>query len=361
MEKKELVGIAGALLLIVCAIFCNSVSAITVDDYEIVDIAVTISSQFTLDVKPYDITFSATAPGGTASTFTDDISGVSGQSKLQIRNIGSTNITSIWVNASSPGTSMTDSPFGSGAADNYDPANMFAMTKIDPNATHSPASTDYFFPNRREYAQAVFDEDGNLQEGQVIPFLNASAVAAYDNMSYGRFHFGDQEWFWSVVQTSAPAGGDCSTASTDFIITKEAHNATDIGDVDIYKAAAGSSACQNADNCQIFDLSADGEVKLTGGNTPSEINGYNIVVSDDCQYVDFIYWNAPEVNIIANYFLDGDGTDDITAYGGKNWDRLTPGEELSTHVLLKIPLGTVSGSISGGASGAKVTFLASTS
>jgi hypothetical protein len=372
-EKK----IAGILVLTLCIasvfamsyIFGENVEA-TTDDEE-VQIAVSIADLFQLDVKPYDIIFNSVRPGETSNVFTDTITGVTGQSKIQLRNVGSLDITKIWVNATSPGDGMASSPFGSGDSARYDPANMFALTRLDENGTVVPDADEYFFPNRREYAQSFYDQDGDLIKGQVIPYLNITETVTHHNMTIGRFHFADKEWFWSLVKTSAGTPG-CNNTNTRFVMSRLPHTTTAMGDVGI-----NYPDCIDGGTCVAWQLEAGGFRSLVqstslqgdgttspGPNTvPSEFVNYGIKADHSCEHVDFIYWNRASSTggtEHARYLLDSaETTTGPQSFQGNHLTEFKPGSELTTHVQLKIPYGTIAGAISGGGTGGLVYFIAS--
>ncbi|MFB6217434.1 MAG: hypothetical protein ABEJ72_10815, partial [Candidatus Aenigmatarchaeota archaeon] len=86
-----------ALAVIATAIaFSTTAVAQTVDDSEGGTFSVSISKELQLDVSPNSMSYSQVDPG--SANYTSD----SGYSGIEIENIGSQNITNMWVGASAP-------------------------------------------------------------------------------------------------------------------------------------------------------------------------------------------------------------------------------------------------------------------
>lgn len=178
------------------------------------EVNVTVAQETAVDLDPRYLNYSATGltPG---STETRDDSNVSA---LQIENVGSENITDVWMESSEP----SSDPFGTGAASNYDAANFMQIylnsTIISDEFSSLDGSlSDYrdkpVFINRRDYA-----------ENRDLSYIFVDGEDAWE---YGRFRAGEEEYFWAVENTST-----VGTDSPTFKVGATAHTQEQTGTTD---------------------------------------------------------------------------------------------------------------------------------
>jgi len=89
------------------------------------NITVTINQKTIVDITPEIMNFGLVDPGSTVTAYnvTDGTNNVIQLSQFEIENLGSTNLTHVWLNVTQPSTN----PFGTGNANLYDPGNWIAV------------------------------------------------------------------------------------------------------------------------------------------------------------------------------------------------------------------------------------------
>lgn len=230
---------------------------------------------------------------------------------IEIENIGSVNITHIWLNNTMP----TSNPFASGKASSYDPANFLAVSFQN--------DTNYHFVNRKEYAMPR--KPVYLQ----VP-------ASVDGDKTGRLRSANNERYWALIPGDGTA---CNSSGTEFFVTTgEVHNETNTGDIDLSDETSES----------INPCSQDGS--LGCGNVTTNINGeaqdYALVVENDCSAVTFVRYNADMATLHgAGNMLSDDGYLHNSASGD---GPFTPGNYTPMFVESRIPYGTAQGSLATG-------------
>ena len=240
---------------------------------------VTVSSIVMIDIQPNSTSWTA-YPGNTTPAV-----------DFSLVNIGSSNITSIYLTATEP-SSM---PFGTTTATNWDAGNFLEVS--------NDTGTTYYFVNRVEFNESDWPDYLTLPS-------NAKAV--------GRFRIADNEYFWALESGLV----NCSNGT--IYIGTTPHTPSDSGDTNL------------TDNSHT--LQQDGS--LTHGLVDAKIGNqwYCIVVDADCTKVRMVKWNI-------QYDEDaGKCTNDGYVYTG----TLLPGESFEIKVRARIPLGVASGDVTTG-------------
>lgn len=161
------------------------------------EVEVTVAQETAVDLDPRYLNYSSggLTPG---STQTRDDAGVSA---LQVENVGSENITDVWMSASEP----TTDPFGTGIASNYDAANFVQIYLNDTKITNEFSNLDGSLSSYRD--TPVFINRRDYAANRDLSYIFVPDEAAWE---YGRFRAGEQEYFWAV-ETSTDVGADSPT------------------------------------------------------------------------------------------------------------------------------------------------------
>ncbi len=288
MNRKLLFGFVS--LVFVAALLFPAVKALTPNDTDPAAVSITVASQVMVDITPASLSWTGVNPGSEA-TSGGNIGG--GIWAIEIENIGSENITGIWLNT----TYETSNPFGSGDPLSYDAGNMIKIARTQ--------SGPYYYADKVEWNQTK------------VPIY--VTLPANTNMS-GRFRDGNHEWFFAVVDTGSGCQSGALYLASDTgsgATLAGAHNETQTGDVDL----------------------TDGEVAhtFTSGVTNVTINGaqYDVYVPATCDYVVFKHWDvdtapAPQV---AEYLNTG---------------TFTPGDLTEAYVKAVVPYGVAVGTVKQG-------------
>lgn len=174
------------ILLVATVAFLSTASAQDATDDS--EVNVTVASETAVDLDPRYLNYSSGLTPGSTETLDD-----SEVSALQVENVGSENITDVWMDASEP----TSDPFGTGFASEYDAANFMQIylnsTIISDEFSSLDGSlSDYrdkpVFINRRDYA-----------ENRDLSYIFVDGEDAWE---YGRFRAGEEEYFWAVENSS---------------------------------------------------------------------------------------------------------------------------------------------------------------
>lgn len=283
---------------------------------------VQVESQVAVDISPDQLNYnndSGIIPGE-SERFTAE-----GFGSVEIENIGSANISSVWLNASQP----DDNPFGTGVSTQYDAGNFVMVNSTDEITGQAPVDSGFTYVNRKE-----FNESNDLS---YISTPN-------ETWRVGRFKSGDQEHFWAVA---ADTNGNCDSDATDpFRVGQEAHNVTTTGSVDFVSGNYDTytlSSVTGADSNQY--VASEVNITLPSGTT----RNYDVVVNcGDPFYVSRTQYNA-QLEGLTNLVNDGTETEFIlngSTAGGEA--RLQPGEHFEVETQVEIPQGVASGSVTPG-------------
>jgi len=279
----------------------------TVNKTDTLNIYVTVANLTMVDINPANLTW-INIPPGTESNSSYAASG--NKEAIQIENIGSTNITNIWFNVSQPSVM----PFGSGDINNYDPGNFIVIRR---NTT----GAKFYFVDRKEFNESELIYL-TLPGGEVV---------------HGRLRSANHEYFWVVNVTD----GTCN--DTEFWIGNSPHNQTDTGTVD-FTQACGSLTGTVTEDCRTgnFVPSSDnqwGVLNLTVGPSAGGEN-YTVIIPTDCTgnnvTIRFWHWNmdAPGSSGSSNAFQEYFRT-----------TPLVPGAKDIANVKIRVPYGTIAGTL----------------
>jgi len=295
----------GALVLLLGVIMI-SVSAqlggnLTKNDSESATITVNVSSKIMVDITPATFSWGAVDPGSVAGSTKE----ANGYSAIQIENIGSTNITHVWFNATYP----TSRPFGTGNPRAQNAGNFVVLSRRATN-------TSYWGINQLEY-----------NETNALYYIKDVAGAMPPNNAayrYGRFHNASGEYFWMIDAVT-----NCHTTGTLIYIGKVAHTKTVTGSTNFNVGA-------NYDSFALTNLGDNsfGYADINAG----PLKGLCVAVSSNCSRVFFSKWNADKpFHKCANAIYAWTTTD----------GKLVPGNSFAMGIKANIPYGVVAGSSTG--------------
>jgi len=319
--KTAILVVAAVLGLAMTVSPAASQSTVETNGTDNSTVTVNVAEKTAIDISPSDLNYDGVDPG----SFVNETSGDENFSSVEIENIGSTNISHVWFNASTP----TSSGFGTGLASNYDAGNFI---RISPQGELSSVSnSSSFFVNRREFATS------NIPEYIFRPS---------DSWEVGRFRAADQEYFWTVNTTTDTNDNPiCSTAGDAFRVGKTAHNQSATGSND-FRSGSGEFIARtpNDGDSDQSDVVVD-NVNVGDRNYRLQIN---CDTSDSTPvFVDRTRYNvdlgADELGSITNgaaeYVLNEDATTSAA---------LQPGEHFAVDTSVSVPQGVAQGEIDSG-------------
>ncbi len=269
-------------------------------------VTVTLQSRTWVDVSEDNMSWTENVEPGTVPnclSTDDDCVSVPGRTNtvyaMEVENIGSENVSKVWLNATMP----TTNPFASGDGTNYDPGNFIAVTN---NMT---GEGSYWFINRVEYAMPrapVYLKRGSIPDDRTGRFRNAS-----------------KEWFWGLNKSSG-----CNETGTQLYIGDSYHNSDNTGDIDLTDNTPWTLTTDSGDNTY-------GWANITVGSEE-----YNVAVPSDCSKVIFYKWNmdlpgASETGTHATYIFDNE----------TEGHDFAPGNYTPIYVEARIPYGTYVGTL----------------
>ena len=271
-------------------------------------VAATIQSRTWVDLSRSSMSWTTSVdPGSTPScdTANDCIDTGRGHNvyALEVENIGSENVSKIWVNTTMP----SSNPFASGDNSNYDPGNFIAVSIT------SGGGSDYYFVNRVEFAMP-----------RAPVYLKRGSIP---NDRTGRFRNASKEWFWGLNKSSG-----CNETGTQLYIGDSAHDPNGaMGDIDLTDNTPWTLTTSSTDNTY-------GWANITIGGEE-----YNVVVPSDCSRVIFYKWNmdlpgASETGTNAAYIFDNE----------TEGHDFAPGNYTPIYVELRVPYGVAVGSLTQG-------------
>ncbi|NOX71897.1 MAG: hypothetical protein GXO64_04345 [Candidatus Micrarchaeota archaeon] len=273
-----------------------------------INVSVTVAQKTMIDVTPTSLTWTNVDPGSEADSSYE----ANSYGQIQIENIGSTNITGVWINNTYPASR----PFGSGTNASYDAGNFVVLSR--------QSSTDYMFPNRVEY--------------------NASNTIVYVSVPtgwyYGRFRNASHEYFWGVDAAS----GDCNVTGRVFRIGITEHNQSATGDADLSDGGTDTRYYQfTLTNAP--DNTAWGYASI---NVSSSKWQMCVAVKNTCDEAMFYRWNT-----------DAPGGSSCAYAQNFTTSTLTPGSWVIANVHVRVPYGVHWGTT--GSTQGKLTVIAQSS
>lgn len=292
-------------------------------------VTVQVAEKTAIDISPDTLAYNSVDPGSTQFGTNNEGDGEN-FTHVELENIGSTNISRVWMNSSTPDSR----PFGSGVASNYDAGN-FIQIKPQDGLTNVGAVNynSWTFVTREEFST------DNVPEYIFTPG---------DAWEVGRFRLADQEYFWAMEQASTD-GSTCAANADSFRVGNLAHNKTDTGSNDFrdssteYTAYGIGSGASNA--------TANGEIVATDVN----VSGRNYRMKIDCNPASA----SGNVAVTRSRFNTELGYEDLTdietgaaeyllnaSVGTEN--ALQPGEHFSVQTRVSVPLGSAQGQADNG-------------
>ena len=328
MEERKLVAMFGiaVIALMVMNAGVSPGDAINVTDDA--TILISINTKTMIDITPDNMSFGTLDPGSRSINYTNEGMGA-GMSKtgFQIENIGSTNITNIWLNVTQP----SERPFGTGDSTKYNAGNFMAVSiNVSPDGNgigHNSMS----FVDRLEY-----------NETRHLIYLNLPL----DTKSYGRLRSGHNEYFWALYGDTTQCNASSDGSGLNFRIGLSAHNQTQTGTIDL----VGGAEDVNWDTINLAAMYEGGTNANWSYSTMSPnyitVDGpssvYCVAAYLDCSKVRIFRWNADAPGA-ESCGLSGKGY----AYNSTN-SELFPGDSMAMNVEIRVPLGTPAGSIGTG-------------
>lgn len=290
------------ILLVLCLV--NTSSAGLVNSTQEMTIQVQVAEKTLVSIHPTYLSWigaEAQNPG----------TGVNITKAIQIENIGSTNITKIWLNTTYP----DDSPFGTGDPLEYNAGNFVVIRKNESGSL-------FYYANKMEY-----------NESELIYLTLASGVD-----THGRFRNGNKEYFWALSEDAA-GSGNCTNGT--FYIGTNPHNETEDGTTALTSCEALTETNANA-SCRYGALNEIvgtpwNYADVTVDNCSQTCWNYTIAVHASCDRVLFYHWNkdAPGASSASHPEYLRDGT-------------LYPGANIIANVGIRVPYGTAAGTVTPG-------------
>lgn len=311
--------ISGLMLIAALAVGMtgSGASQATVGDKDNSTVTVDVAEKVAIDISPEDLSYSGVNPGASLFETDGDING-GPVGAVEIENIGSQNITNVWMNTSTP----NDNPFGTGLESQYDAGNFM---EIKPTGeSNSLDASNFRYVNRKEF-----------NESRDLSYVFTPEAGDW---RYGRFKAGDQEFFWAVNTT----GGTCEIDgdNDDFRVGNVAHNQTATGATDFTSGGDFTSYA-------LTSASGDAEALAAGVSfTPPGDSTRNYDVLVECGDPTYTVRSSYNINALGetDLSLDGSATDYVlNSTGDPQSHELQPGETFGVNTSIRVPQGVPSG------------------
>ena len=306
-------GISKAMMaLLVAVIFVGVVLFLPNQRVEAYDVnasssavvQVAINNKTIVDVTPEIMNWGSHDPGSIATTYQDP-NAAKPLSQIQIENLGSTDITHIWLNVTQPSTN----PFGSGSVNNYDPGNWLVLKRT--------SDSNYWFIDREEFNSTT----------QYI-YLNTPQYT----VSFGKVRDANHEYFWAINGSTSTPQWCNGTDTATLVVGQTAHNETQTGTIDLVGGDINTASITSIPGNSNWGL-VNG-IKV-GGQT------YCAAVYYDCSKLRLYRWNADAPGA-SGCTAFGTGQSDLTINGA---NTLYPGDSMIADVQLHIPYGVPDGTV----------------
>jgi hypothetical protein len=292
--------------LLVLGLFFTALSEIAsaqnlVNSSATISITVTISEVTAVTITPDALVWSNVAPGS---------SGI--PTAILIENIGSTNISKVWFNASYP----QNLPYGSSDFTLHDAGNFVVIKR-------NQTGELWYHPNLVEY-----------NESELI-YLTLPA-AGTNLLTHGRFRDGQSEYFWAIKNDSA---GGCTNGTLYMGVVP--HNSTQQGTIDLSSCAltlmqTGVAGCRNGVLTRFNGTWGYGDVMVGRDGGANTGMNYSIMVRDNCRQVFFYKW--------AIDLPTATGSSNDVAFANST---IYPGGNMIANVNVNVPYGVPTGSKTG--------------
>ncbi|MBI4176024.1 MAG: hypothetical protein HY518_02385 [Candidatus Aenigmarchaeota archaeon] len=275
---KAIIGVIAGIII------AGQLLSITAAQSDFVSVNVSISSVTEITVSPEAINFSALSPGSNSATQT-----------VTIKNTGSANITTVYVNATTI-DNETVNPLGTGRPDLY-ASTGFIMIQ---NTTNS----SWVHVGRKEWNLTAVLAGETVNQG-----------AGIVNFSHGFYrNSSGNNYLWKVENGT---GGFCNSTATTFIIKTNPENAT--GGLQRDLSTGTVSATATAANAFWTAFAGAGPLQ-----------NQCIVTDFNCKFI-YIYKYDPTTY------------PSCTAASNLHNSQIVPGEEAGVTIMASIPDGVPAG------------------
>ncbi len=323
-ESKILVSFFGIVVIALFSLMNTGPqlgSAINVTDNATITVSLNIKTM--IDISPENMSFGTADPGTRVTNYTN--SELSGASKtgFQLENIGSTNITNMWLNVTQP----SERPFATGDSSKYDAANFIsASINMSPDGSAIGQGTMSFI-DRLEY-----------NETRELVYLNLPP----NTKSHGRLRSGHNEFFWVLYGTKTQCNAS-SAGTLNFRIGTVPHNQTQTGTINLDSATdtvtVGFGAMYDSGFNENWSYSTTAPNFIT---LDSPSSSYCVAPYIDCSKVRIFRWNAD---------APGAGTCGLSGSGyvfNSTTTELLPGDSMAMNIEMRVPFGTAMGQVKTG-------------
>ncbi|MCK5040587.1 MAG: hypothetical protein KAR87_06480 [Candidatus Aenigmarchaeota archaeon] len=360
-----------AVIASIGILFLCSTSNVVAEEgsFALTNVSVQVADVTWIDISPDMVMWHSVNPGAYSTNFTDLETSTTDHRAFVIRNIGSSNITKIWFNATYPSASNTlySDIYGTGDLALYDTANFVTVSVADKTGNDSAIRDDndkYFFINKVEYAEAVYNISGsswNLIEGNAVPYVKFDNPTDYgsagaDTLSVGRIRDAKNEYFWVLVAN--PTEHNCSntggTNYPEFFVGIVPHNQTNVGDIE-FESDCDQTTCYQSSNMG-SDATND-RALLAVDDGEGRWQNVAIATMANCRGIYAIQWNRDMAGVAGNNNKNYWITDVAATPGEGKVDStgVSPGEYYTAWVKLALPYGVPTGTLQTGT----ITVLAS--
>lgn len=267
-------------------------------DTDIVTVDVEVGAQTRIDVSPNSISWAATEPGTTNDT----------HFSLDLENIGTRNITNVYVDSSN----ANSNPYGTADPSFYN-SSEFVLFNTTSNATFYYADTKCWNETKPGFITAPSGWSEGYETGHFGKFRTVSLGSRTADEG--------EQYYWFTSQD--PESGNCSNGSIYF--ASRPKNSTDDGTTD-FTGVTPETLSTTDWSWGYADID-------NGGN--AELQEYSVGVSSDCSEVVIFKYN----NGLCTSCADAD-----YLYAG----NLMPGSSTFFWVALKVPQGIPDGNLDQG-------------
>ncbi|MFB6202881.1 MAG: hypothetical protein ABEK01_00140 [Candidatus Nanohaloarchaea archaeon] len=315
----------------------------------------TVSQIVEVDVSPNRMDYAGVQPGDTNLTSDRNYGGV------EIENIGSENITNIWVGASYPSiqdSTEASTPFGTGTAGSYDAGNFIVVRPtsevagvVNPDDAGSSANAaGYHFVNRVE-----FNATNDL-----------SYIRTPDSTSrYGRFRVGNESLFWLIDYGGSNSDGNlCDGEGSSVIrVGNEPHSREALGSVDFrdgsgeyveYSIPSADEVTSTSSGRSYGQVAAEVDIQSDKGNRTYTLLTYcggpaTSGGSSNATFVVRSRYNVKPLDVTTQLTTSGGRMQKIMNNSiGAETDELQPGEHFTLETGISVPYGVTKGQVGTG-------------
>ena len=277
----------------------GEVSAGTSTGNRTISIYVTVSEVTIVSITPDSLNWTGVSPGSSGSP-----------KAIMIENLGSTNVSRVWFNASFPASL----PYGSSNFALHDAGNFLVIRKNETGAL-------WYHPNLVEY-----------NESELIYLTLPSGVR-----THGRFRDGQSEYFWALANDT---NGNCTNGT--LYMGVDSHNSTQQGTIDFSSCAlsltqSATSGCRTGTITQYNATWGYADIMI-GKDDGSSLIGlnYSAMIRENCAQVFFYRWNQDLA------------TASSTSYDEDFYNTtIYPGGNVIANVNVNVPYGVPAGQKTG--------------